>query len=101
MSQGGEGGSQGPQILQLGRSIREPGKEYDPRPIREETRSWLARVLVYLLVAVTLTLIGLTAGGLLTIDEAKDLAGAILSPLIAVTGTALGFYYGGHHSGAE
>jgi hypothetical protein len=39
--------------------------------------------------------LALTAANLLTSDEAKDLAAAVLSPVIAVTGTALGFYFGG------
>jgi|GEM_PF-6267569 len=73
------------------------GEKIDLETIREETRSYIAKGLVLLLVAVALALIGLTAWGKLSIDEAKDLAGAVLSPLIAVTGTALGFYFGGHH----
>jgi hypothetical protein len=50
-----------------------------------------------LLAAVSLGLIICTAAGWIDIDTAKDLAAAILSPLVAVTGTALGFYFGGHH----
>ncbi len=98
MAAGGDGedaGSDQPRILTLARTPFEQ-KPFDPRPIRETTRSKIAIRLVWLLVLVSLALIGLTAGGLLTIDEAKDLAGAVLSPIIAVTGTALGFYYGGH-----
>jgi hypothetical protein len=49
---------------------------------------------------VALALIALTALGELTIDEAKDLIGGVLSPLIALTGTALGFYFGGHQGGS-
>jgi hypothetical protein len=94
--QGAGEGSRGlTQILSLGRPVFEE-KPFDPRPIRETTRSKIAIRLVWLLVLVSAALIGLTAAGLLTIDESKDLAGAVLSPIIAVTGTALGFYYGGH-----
>jgi hypothetical protein len=72
-------------------------RRVDLETVREETRSRLAQVLVALLVVVALSLVGLTAWGKLSIDQAKDLAGVVLSPLVAVTGTALGFYFGGHH----
>lgn len=72
------------------------GDEYNPLPRREQTRSWLAFSLVGLVAVISLALIGLTAGGVLDIDEAKDLVAGILSPLIALTGAALGFYFGGH-----
>ncbi len=89
-----------PHVLSLGAPPYET-QPYDPRELREKTRSKIALKLVCLLMLVSLSLIGLTAGGLLTIDEAKDLAGAVLSPIIAVTGTALGFYYGGHGTGGS
>jgi hypothetical protein len=47
-----------------------------------------------------LALIVLTAAGCLSIDETKDLAVSIFTPLVAVTGAALGFYFGGHRSGS-
>jgi hypothetical protein len=99
-SEDGKETGDGPQVLSLGPPAFET-KPYDPRPLREKTRSKIALKLVWLLVLVAASLIGLTAGGLLTIDEAKDLAGAVLSPIIAVTGTALGFYYGGHGTGGS
>jgi len=87
---GGPGSDVRPQQL-----MRVSGREIDLETVREKTRSRLAQLLVVLLVLVALSLIGLTAWGKLSIDEAKDLAGTVLSPLIAVTGTALGFYFGG------
>jgi hypothetical protein len=75
------------------------GKPYDPEPLREETRSKVAYALVGLLISVSLLLIGFTATDLLKIDETKDLALAILSPVVAITGTVFGFYYGGHRRG--
>jgi hypothetical protein len=77
----------------------EPGPRYDPNPVREQTRSLLAQALVALLIAVSLMLIVFVALGDIDTNSAKDLAGTVLSPLIAVTGTALGFYFGGHRSG--
>jgi hypothetical protein len=75
------------------------GGEYDPRPLRERTRSRLAQALVGALILVTLGLVVLTAFDAITVDEAKDLAVAVLSPLVAITGTALGFYFGGRKDG--
>jgi hypothetical protein len=79
-----------PRVLQV-------GKTYDPLPRREKTRSWLAFSLVALLATIALSLIGLTAGKLLDPSATKDLVAGILSPLTALTGAALGFYFGGHH----
>jgi hypothetical protein len=73
------------------------GPDYDPTPRREETRSLLAIALVALLAAVALGILLLTGFSELKIEDAKDLIDGILSPLIALTGTALGFYFGGHH----
>ncbi len=41
----------------------------------------------------------LTAAGSLTLGEAKDLAEVIFSPIVVLTGTALGFYFGVHQDG--
>jgi len=48
---------------------------------------------------VALMLIIFTATDLLSDSQAKDLAASVLSPIVAVTGTALGFYFGGHRNG--
>jgi hypothetical protein len=77
------------------------GETVDLATIQEHTRSYIAKLLVLLLSVVILALIGLTAWHRLSIDDAKDLAATVLSPLIAVTGTALGFYFGGHHGGQK
>lgn len=71
------------------------GRPYDPAPVREATRSWLAKALVWLLIGVAAALIVAPSADLLTVEESKTLALAVLSPLVAVTGTALGFYFGG------
>ena len=71
------------------------GRPVNIEEIRERTRSRLAQVLVLLLVCTALLLIVFTAAKLLSIDDTKDLAASVLSPVVAVTGTALGFYFGG------
>jgi hypothetical protein len=63
---------------------------------REDTRRYLAIGLAILLGIVALLLIALTADDDLTLGEAKDLALAIYSPIVVLTGTALGFYFGVH-----
>lgn len=92
-----QAGSSGPHTVLPQPPTVHVGETIDLETIREQTRSYIAKALVLLLVAVTLALIGLTAWHRLSVGDAKDLAGAVLSPLIAVTGTALGFYFGGHH----
>jgi hypothetical protein len=89
---GGTGGGGGdPKLLRV-------GGPYDPAPVREKTRRQLALLLAWLLAAVAVSLIACVAFNKLTDREAKDLAAAVLSPIVAVTGTALGFYFGGHAS---
>ncbi|MFL5866026.1 MAG: hypothetical protein ACJ766_02890 [Thermoleophilaceae bacterium] len=70
-------------------------EEFDPRPGREKIRARLAQALAAALIVVVLSLIFLTAFDKLTVGDAKDLSLAILSPLTAIAGTALGFYFGG------
>ena len=80
-----------PRFLQVG------GK-YDPSEVRERTRRQLALILAVLLFLIAFLLLIFTAADLLTTDQAKDLAASVLSPVVAVTGTALGFYFGGRRS---
>jgi|SRR5919197_1024308 hypothetical protein len=91
---GGGGGSEPPP-----RYLRVGGK-YDPSEVREKTRRQLALILAALLAIIALCLLTFVATNLLTDGEAKDLAAAVLSPIVAVTGTALGFYFGGQRNGS-
>lgn len=75
------------------------GEKYDPTKHREQTRGRLAVGLAILLGIVGLLLIVLTAAKALTLDDAKDLAEAIFAPIVVLTGTALGFYFGVHQTG--
>jgi hypothetical protein len=83
--------------FQVPQRLLQIGGKYDPLPRREATRSQLALGLVGLLALLMIGLVLLTAFKLLNINDTKDLIGGILSPLIALTGAALGFYFGGHH----
>ena len=48
---------------------------------------------------VALSIIFFLAVNMLNLDEAKELAGLILSPIVGITGAVFGFYYGGHRGG--
>jgi len=79
---------------------REPTiTKYSIPEAREQTRATLAGGLAVLLGIVGLLLMILTAAGSLTLGEAKDLAEVIFSPIVVLTGTALGFYFGVHQDG--
>ena len=65
------------------------------RQQREDTRSWIAKALVILLVISFLAIIGLVAADRINVNDSLS----ILAPLTAVVGTALGFYFGGHKDG--
>jgi hypothetical protein len=75
------------------------GEKFDPAEHREHTRARLAAGLALLLAVVGILLIVLTAADALTLEEAKDLAVVVLSPIVVLTGTALGFYFGVYQSG--
>jgi hypothetical protein len=77
--------------------VAKEGPPFDPLPRQEKTRTWLAFSLLGLLAFISIALIFLTAFGPLKEGETKDLVAGILSPLVALTGAALGFYFGGHH----
>lgn len=70
-------------------------KPWDPEPAREKLRGYLASGLVIML--------GLVIGAAwLTLwfrvapePEIKDLLGVVLTPVVALVGSALGFYFGG------
>lgn len=67
---------------------------YSPAEHREHTRAHLAIGLAVLLGFLAVLLIVLTAAGLLSLNDAKDLGLVVFSPIVVLTGTALGFYFG-------
>jgi hypothetical protein len=58
--------------------------------MREVVRGWLAKGLVWLLILTVGAVLGLLAAGRLTATEAA----LVMSPVVTLTGTALGFYFG-------
>jgi hypothetical protein len=74
-------------------------EKYDPGKHRELTRARLAAGLVGLLGVLALLLVVLTCVGCFTVEEAKDLATIVFSPIVVLTGTALGFYFGVQQNG--
>lgn len=72
-------------------------EEYDPEPQREELRGILAVALVAILAAI----VGLSFIAIwwdwATPEEVRELLSALFPPLVALAGTALGFYFGGHN----
>jgi hypothetical protein len=63
---------------------------------RERIRGYIALILVVILSAVVLG--ALTVGMIVNHDRVEDIKGlleVILPPIVALTGTAMGFYFGG------
>jgi enoyl-CoA hydratase/carnithine racemase len=68
---------------------------YDPAEDREKARRLLAYALLALLATVVFALLGADFAGWIELNDTKDLAASILSPIVVLVGTALGFYFGG------
>ncbi len=71
---------------------------YDPAEDREHARRNLAYGLMALLAVIVIGLLAAVFAAWSSIDEVKDLAGVILTPIVALVGTVSGFYFGGHGS---
>lgn len=68
--------------------------DYNPHRARELVRGSLALGLLALLGLVLLLLLQSVLAGWRTWEEVQGLATAVLGPLIGLTGTMLGFYFG-------
>lgn len=102
---GGKGGeregrpvrSQG--VLDIGKTSGSE-KEVRLEPVdvegrRENVRGFLAGFLVAILGAVVLASIGLLANDRIDGDEVESIAQLFMTPLVAIVGTVVGFYFGG------
>ena len=67
---------------------------YDPSRDRERIRGNVAVVLVWLLVGMTVVVVGGIFFGKIVADDLAKIAAAIFSPIIVLLGVGLGFYFG-------
>ena len=70
-------------------------RPYDPEPARDRLRGWLAVALLAMLAVVVAAAWVSLWWSLATEAEIKDLLGVILPPIVALVGSAIGFYFGG------
>ena len=70
-------------------------RPYDPEPRRDTVRAALALSLVAILAATVGLSYLLMFLKLAAVTDVKELLGAVFPPLVALTGSALGFYFGG------
>ena len=77
----------------------EVGAVWNPEPARERIRGAIAVGLVGLLALIAVGSIVLLATDTLSLDEVEGLLAALFAPLLALAGTALGFYFGGQRRG--
>lgn len=69
--------------------------EYDPAPEREKIRGIIALTLILLFVAtVLLSFLSLWLGWV-AVDDLETFLKLVLGPIIALAGSATGFYFGG------
>jgi hypothetical protein len=61
---------------------------------REDTRGKLAAGAGIVTALTLFTILGTWLGGIVTTDQAKDVALVLLTPLLTLMGTVFGFYYG-------
>jgi hypothetical protein len=76
-------------------SVTRPDTTWDQDRFREETRGSLAGRLVWMLAGTIFGAFLLLVLRWASPSDVKDLLTVILPPLIALTGSALGFYFGG------
>jgi hypothetical protein len=62
--------------------------------MQEKTRARLAIGLLLLLAIVVFVLLGAALSHRMNVAEIKDLAAVLLGPLVALAGSATGFYFG-------
>jgi hypothetical protein len=65
---------------------------------REGARLAIALILLGLLAVLTLTALSALLANLINSSELKDVATALITPVVALVGAATGFYYGGRTS---
>lgn len=66
---------------------------FDPEPARERVRGRIASWLILLLATLSLAALGAVIGGA-DVDDIRGIAEIVLPPVVALCGSAMGFYYG-------
>src|SRR4051812_10260471 len=72
-------------------------RDYDPEPEREVVRARIAQGLTLAVCILAIGSFGLVAADVLSKDDIEPLQ-VFFAPLITLTGTALGFYFGGRQA---
>jgi hypothetical protein len=75
-------------------------KPFDPEPQREKIRGVLALILVSLVVLLSVMTYGFLAKGWINGDDVQTLS-PVFTALVTLTGTAVGFYFGGGKGGSR
>jgi hypothetical protein len=73
---------------------------FDVEPGREKVRAWLAASLVALLAIVVLSTLGAVIAGT-DVGDIKAIIQVLLPPVVALCGSALGFYYASGRGGGS
>ena len=88
-----------PEPIELGppeASIEVPrgGQIYNPDPVRENIRGFIALASVGLFAVTVAAILGVVATGLRTWDEMQGVTAAALPAVTALMGSTVGFYFG-------
>lgn len=75
-------------------------KPFDPEPQREKIRGVLALILVSLVVVLSVLTYWFLAQGWISGDDVQTLS-PVFTALVTLTGTAVGFYFGGGKGGGR
>lgn len=73
---------------------------YNPDPGRDRTRARLAYLLTGAVLAIVLTALLFVATGAMETSDLESVSAALLTPVIGLVGTVLGFYFGQQRSGS-
>jgi hypothetical protein len=84
-----------PRVAARAAVVPPPSTPVTPEQQRESMRGVLASLLTGILGVVVIGTIVLVAYGRLTIGNLKTISQVLLTPLVAIVGTVVGFYFGG------